>query len=172
VEVKEVQIVMPDGLEVPAEVVYKDIDQDLAFIRAKADSKEFASAKFKAIDLKDSVKTDIAEETISLGRADEVLGRQPSVACGQVNVILSKPHLFYRISGAGLGTPTFDADGKLIGIGVVHRLGNKGSVPVVMPAADIVAIAEQAKNAKPIAAEKADKVDKADKSEDKSADKK
>jgi S1-C subfamily serine protease len=150
---KDVQIVMPDGTEVPAEVVLKDMDLDLAFIRAKASSKEFASAVFKPVDLKDNAKAIIAEETVSLGRMDEVFNRQPAVFCGQVNSIVTKPRQYLRVGSAGVGTPTFNTDGKLIGIGVLRRMQGKGVVPAVMPATDILDIAEQAKNAKPIAIE-------------------
>lgn len=144
---KEMEVIMPDGTEVPADVVMKDADLDLAFIRIKTDSKEFKGQSLSAIDLKQAAKAAIAEEVVSLGRADEVLGRQPTVLCGQVSVILKKPREFVRVTSANLGTPTFDLDGKLIGIGVSRRMANKSSVLVLIPAADIGEIAEQARNA-------------------------
>ena len=143
---KEVKIIMPDGVEVPAEVVMKDIDLDLAFLQAKADSKEFAEAVFKPVDLKDSAKVSIADEVVSVSRVDEVLSRQPAVLNGQVNVLVKKPREFIRASSAGVGTPTFNLDGKLVGIGVV-RSSKERRVVVLMPAADIEEIAEQARNA-------------------------
>jgi S1-C subfamily serine protease len=135
---KEMEVIMPDGTEVPADVVMKDADLDLAFIRLKTDSKEFKGQSLSAIDLKQAAKAAIAEE---------VLGRQPTVLCGQVSVLLKKPREFVRVTSANLGTPTFDLDGKLIGIGVSRRMANKSSVLVLIPAADIGEIAEQARNA-------------------------
>jgi len=144
---KEVKIIMPDGVEVPAEVVMKDVDLDLAFLRAKSDAKEFKDATFKAVDLKDSAKVGLAEEVVSISRADDVLNRQPTVYNGQVNVLVKKPREFIRASSGGVGTPTFNLDGKLVGIGVLRSSKDKRSVSVLLPAADVEEIAEQARTA-------------------------
>lgn len=144
---KEVKIIMPDGAEVPAEVVMKDVDLDLAFLQAKRDAKEFKEAEFKAVELKDSAKVEIAEEVVSISRADEVLNRQPTVYNGQVNVLVKKPREFIRASSGGIGTPTFNLDGKLVGIGVVRTSKERRSLAVLLPAADVEEIAEQARAA-------------------------
>jgi len=145
--IKEVQIIMPDGVEVPAEVVMKDTDLDLAFIRAKADSKQFKSAKFVPIDLENSAKAVMAEETITLMRADEVLNRQPSVVRGQVTVLVSKPREFIRATSGAPGTPTFNTDGKLLGIGTVRFMQNRQATAVLLPAADVQEFTDLAKTA-------------------------
>jgi S1-C subfamily serine protease len=144
---KEVKIVMPDGAEVPAEVVMKDVDLDLAFLQAKRDAKEFNDAQFKAVDLKDSASVVIAEEVVSVSRTDEVLNRQPMVYNGQVNVLVKKPREFIRASSGGIGTPTFNLDGKLVGIGVVRTSKERRSLAVLLPAADVEEIADQARAA-------------------------
>lgn len=144
---KEVKIIMSDGAEVPAEVVMKDVDLDLAFLQAKRDAKEFKDAEFKAVDLKDSASAVIAEEVVSISRTDEVLNRQPMVYNGQVNVLVKKPREFIRASSGGIGTPTFNLDGKLVGIGVVRTSTERRSVAVLLPAADVQEIAEQARAA-------------------------
>lgn len=145
--IKEVLIIMPDGVEVPAEVVMKDTDLDLAFIRAKADSKQFKSANFVPIDLKDSAKAVMAEETITLMRGDEVLNRQPSVVRGQVTVLVSKPREFIRATSGAPGTPTFNTDGKFLGIGTVRFVQNRQPTAVLLPAADVQEFTELAKTA-------------------------
>jgi len=145
--IKEVQIIMPDGVEVPAEVVMKDTDLDLAFLRAKTDSKQFKSAKFVPIDLKDSAKAVMAEETITLMRADEALNRQPSVVRGQVTVLVNKPREFIRATSGAPGTPTFNTDGKLLGIGTVRYVQNRQATAVLLPAADVQEFTELAKAA-------------------------
>ena len=145
--IKEVQIIMPDGVEVPAEVVMKDTDLDLAFIRAKADSKQFKSANFVPIDLKNSAKAVMAEETITLMRGDEVLNRQPSVVRGQVTVLMTKPREFIRATSGAPGTPTFNTDGKLLGIGTVRFVQNRQPTAVLLPAADVQEFTELAKTA-------------------------
>lgn len=174
VDIKEVRIILPDGEEVPADVIFKDTDLDLAFIRARADSKQFKSAKFIPVDLKNSAKAVIAEETVTLMRADDVLNRQPSVARGQVTVLVSKPREFVRVTSAAPGTPTFNMDSKLLGIGTVRIVQGKQPTVVLIPASEVVELAEQAKNAKakPVEKEekkpeKTEKSDKADKTESK-----
>ena len=167
VVIKEVLIIMPDGVEVPAEVVMKDTDLDLAFIRAKADSKQFKLAKFVPIDIKDSAKAVMAEETVTLLRADEVLNRQPSVVRGQVTVLVTKPREFIRATSGAPGTPTFNTDGKFLGIGTVRFVQNRQPTVVLLPAADVQEFAELAKTAAAKPDSKSDSKD-ADKSETKS----
>jgi S1-C subfamily serine protease len=144
---KEVKITMSDGVEVPAEVVMKDVDLDLAFLQARSDAREFKEAVFKAVDLKASAKVSIADEVVSLSRADDLLSRQPVVYNGQVNVLVKKPREFIRASSGGTGTPTFDLDGRLVGIGVLRSDKERRSAVVLIPAADVEEIAAQARSA-------------------------
>jgi len=152
VTLKEVKVVLQDGTEIPAEQVMKDADLDLAFFRVKADSKEAKDVTFKALDLNDSGKVKLSEEIITLSRTEEILNRVPSVTRGQVMSITEKPRTFVRASGAQLGCPTFNLEGKLIGIGVSRFMRGKSSVLIVLPAADVQEIAQQAAKAKPLAA--------------------
>lgn len=169
VNIKEVQIILPDGEEVPADVVFKDTDLDLAFIRAKAESKQFKLAKFIPVDLKNSAKPVIAEETITLLRADDVLNRQPSIVRGQVTVLVTKPREFIRATSAAPGTPTFNTDSKLLGIGTVRFVQGKQPTVVLIPSPDVLKLAEEAKvaKAKPVEKEEAkpEKTEKSEKSE-------
>jgi len=146
---KEVKVIMPDGTELPADVVMKDADLDLAFLKPKPDSKEAKGVVFKAIDLKDSATGGIADEVVTVSRADEVLNRQPGVQRGQIIAVTQKPRTFYRATGMDHGCPTFSIEGKLLGITVNRHVKDKPPVPVILPAADVLEIAEQAKNAKP-----------------------
>lgn len=147
---KEFKVVMPDGAEIPAEIVMKDADLDLAFIRIKTTSKEAKGVTFKALDLKDGAPGNVAEDVITLWRMDEVLNRVPSVARGQVTAVTKKPREFLRATGATQGCPTFAVNGKLVGIGVTRSIKTKPPQVVIMPAADVLEIAEQAKTAKPV----------------------
>ena len=147
---KEVRIIMPDGTEIPAEVMLRDVDLDLAFIRPKPGAKEAQGVSFKAIDLKNSHKAGVAEEAIALGRMDEVLNRVASVSVGQVTAVTRKPREFVRATSAQPGCPVFAVDGKLMGIGAVRFVRSKGSSVVLIPAPDVLELAEQAKAAKPV----------------------
>ncbi len=147
---KEVKIILSDGTEVPADVVMKDADLDLAFLRPKPDAKETKQASFKPLDLKSNSTAALSDEVVTLSRSDEVLNRQPSVHRGQIVCVTEKPRTFYRVSGAMTGCPTFALDGKVLGIAVNRFMKDKNTVTVVLPASDVLEIAEQARNAKPI----------------------
>ena len=81
---KEVRIILPDGTEVPADMVMKDADLDLAFVKPKPDSKEAKGVTFKAVDLKNSAGGNITDEVVTVSRMDEILNRQPAVQRGQI----------------------------------------------------------------------------------------
>lgn len=146
---KEVKLIMADGTEVPTDVVMKDADLDLAFLKPKSDSKEAKSVTFKAIDLKKSAPADVADDTVTIWRMEEVMNRKPAVMGGQVFAVTQKPRTYVRVSNAIIGCPTFAMDGKVIGIGVIRSAREKGAVVIVLPAADVLEVADQAKAAKP-----------------------
>ena len=149
---KEVKLILGDGTEIPSEVVMRDADLDLAFIKPREGSKELKGVKFQALDLKEVASANVTDDVVTLGRMDEVLNRTASVTLGQITAVTRKPREFLRASGAAAGCPTFTTDGKLLGIAVIRSIRGKGSYTVLVPAADVLEIAEQAKNAKPAAA--------------------
>jgi len=151
---KEVRIIMPDGTEIPAEVVMRDADLDLAFLRIKAGSKESKGVEFKPIDLKSAAPVSVADDIVTIGRMDEVLNRAPSVTRGQITSITKKPREFLRATSANPGCPTFAMDGRLVGIAVNRFVRGKSSYTVLIPAEDVLEIALQAREAKPAAEEK------------------
>lgn len=152
VTLKEIKVVLQDGTEIPAEQVMKDADLDLAFFRVKMDSKEAKDVTFKALDLNESAKVKLSDDAITLSRTEEILNRVPAVTRGQVTSITEKPRTFVRATSAQLGCPTFNLDGKLVGVGVSRYMKGKSSVLIVLPAGDVQEIAQQAAKAKPLAA--------------------
>jgi len=158
---KEVKLILGDGTEIPSEVVMRDADLDLAFIRPREGSKELKGVTFQGLDLKNGATANVADDVVTLGRMDEVLNRVPSVTRGHITSVTRKPREFLRASGAALGCPTFLADGKLVGIAVNRTIRGKGSHTVLIPSGDVLEIAEQARNARstPAAERKPAKVD-------------
>ena len=160
-EIKEIKVITADGSEVPADLVLKDEDLGLAFVKVRMDSDEAKGVEFPAIDLADSRKGELLDDCIALGRMDESLNREASVQTSEISAITTRPRTFYRVGGSSVGTPVYLGDGKLLGISVV-RSPKGGSTdgqiqlsPVVLPASDVAKIAEQAKDAQPApAAEK------------------
>lgn len=164
---KEVKIILPDGSEIPADVVMKDADLDLAFLRPKPDAREAKDVKFTYVDLKESGTAGLADQVVSLARADEILNRQPQVGRGQVVTVTKRPRQFLRVNNATPGAPTFDMEGKLLGLGINRSTRERGPITVVLPTADVLDIAEQARDAKPIIQEEPSKAEEEEKDEDK-----
>lgn len=146
---KEVKIILADGTEIPAELVMRDIDLDLAFVKPKPGAKEAKGITYQSLELKNGAQSGVTDDAITLSRTDEVLNRAPSVTRGQITSITRKPREFLRATGASLGCPTFASDGRLIGIAVNRTVKGKSSYTVLIPAADVLEIAEQARAAKP-----------------------
>lgn len=165
--IKDVKLIMPDGTEIPADIVMKDTDLDLAFIRARADAPETKAASFKAVDLKDNAPGAVLDEVVALGRMGENFGRQPSVVTSLVTSETKKPRRFLRVPTEVIGGPVFASDGKVIGITVLRRTrseniaqsGQVAMLPAVLPASDIQPVAEQAAKAKAPTEDKSESTD-------------
>lgn len=151
---KEVKIIMADSTEVPGEVVLRDADLDLAFIRPKAGSKEAEGLTYKAVNLKEAGTSGPTDTVIIVARQNEILSRVPTVIIGQAMAVTKKPRAFLVVNGAEKGCPTFTENGKVIGIAAVRFVKGKGTALVIVPAADVLEIAEQARSAKPEKTEK------------------
>lgn len=160
-EIKEVKLITPDGSEVPADLVLKDEDLGLAFVKVRADSEEAKGVNFKAVNLEDSSDGEVLDECIAIGRLDDTFDRTNCMVTSEIIGKAVNPRLVYRTQDQTVGCPVFLASGKLLGISVIPKVskltdasGQLQISPIVLPAADVAKIAEQAKAAKaPAAAE-------------------
>lgn len=152
-EVKEIKVITADGTEIPADLVLKDADLGLAFIKVRSESDEAKGVEFKAVDLADSAKGELLDDCIVLGRHGESFNRETSLNATEISGVTTKPRTFYQINGDKIGCPVFLSTGKLLGFSVVRKQsGSTGPdiriAPVVLPAADIAKVIPQAKEAK------------------------
>ncbi len=150
-EITDVKILLAEGKEIPAKVILRDRDLDLAFIRPT----EAPAEPMASVDLTQDTAPEVLDEVVVLGRLGDVGNRAPSVALDRVQSIVTKPRTFY-ITGintwmAGLGCPVFSLDGKAVGVLVVRSIPGGGSggfggdsMPVVLPCDDILEVAKQA----------------------------
>jgi S1-C subfamily serine protease len=152
----DVKIRLSDGREVQATIALRDEDLNLAFIRpTTAPDKAFV-----AINLADGAEPAMLDEVVVLGRLGRVGGWVPAAALREIGGIVSKPRTFFVLSGetAGVGTPAFLPNGKIVGILTLRQIANDrpsafaamngpeglGLLSVVLPAADVLDIAKQA----------------------------
>jgi S1-C subfamily serine protease len=152
-EVTDVKIRLDDSTELPAQVVLRDRDFDLAFVRPNTKPE----TALVAIDLKNSGTASVLEQVISLNRLNKAANRAYSASVERISAVVQKPRTFYIPDGAvtstSLGCPAFLADGRVLGLFVMRAVGSSGSdrpnaTPIVLPAGDVLKAASQVPEAK------------------------
>ncbi len=157
----EVRMLLPDGSELPAQVVLRDKDLDLAFVRPS----EKPPRPMLAIDLSKEGKPAMFDELLFLGRMGVLGGRVPSASIYRVEAVVLKPRSYYLIDqnavSGRLGSPAFTMDGRVAGILLLRAMDTQeggtgplemvfggisrlGLYPVILPAGEIAAVAKQA----------------------------
>lgn len=145
---KEVKLILSDGEEVPGDVVLKDEDLDVAFIRPDPASDEFKAAKWSPVRLiPPPAEPQVLDEVVILERFGKDLGRKASVNFARIVTILTKPRNFYVVNDNNAGTPVYDLKGNLLGIFVRRIFEKSAATPVIMPVKDLVDLAKQAETA-------------------------
>ena len=155
-EPSELKMRLPDGRELPAKIVLRDEDLDLAFIRPTTKP----ATPLVAIPLSDSAVPALLDQVVVLSRLGRVGGWAASAALAEISSVIEKPRTFYVLGGAlaGMGTPAFSTSGKLVGLLTLRQVdpgrssmfsmmgGTEamGLLPVILPAADVLEIARQA----------------------------
>lgn len=151
VDFKEVKLRLANGEEVPARFVLKDADLDLAFMAPEADA---GGRQFAHVALEQAADGAVLGTYFSLGRAPKSLQRVPLVRVSEVTGVVEKPRRFFLMTDQSTGTPTFDPEGRILGVTVQNFANGRPTGMVVLPAADIADMAKQAAavQAKPAAA--------------------
>ncbi len=161
----DVKMRLPDGDEIPATLVLKDPDLDLAFLLPEKKEGE-PLPKFSPMKLDPKAKAQVLDRIVLLGRYGKALDRQPSVSLARVSAVIRKPRTFYVVgasplAGGSVGTPAITIDGKALGINLMRKGPKSGGMSgmlsgdiagVVLPSEDVLEIAQQAlakKDAKP-----------------------
>jgi S1-C subfamily serine protease len=156
-EPSDVKLRLSDGRELPARIVLRDEDLDLAFLRPTAKPDK----PLVAINLADEGKPGMLDSVVVLTRLGRVGGWTPAASLQTIGAIIEKPRTFYVIetgSAGGMGTPAFTPSGKVVGLltmrsiqtgrtGMFSMVGGSeglGLLPVILPAADVRDIAQQA----------------------------
>ncbi|MDH4180198.1 MAG: serine protease, partial [Armatimonadota bacterium] len=90
-QVTDLKFVLPEGKEIPAKVVLRDRDLDLAFIRPVA----LPDQPFVAVDLAQSAQPQIMDEIVVLGRLGDVANRELRLALDRITAVVTKPRTLY-----------------------------------------------------------------------------
>ncbi len=156
-EVTDLKMLLDDGTEVPAEIVLRDKDLDLAFIRPKTKP----ASPMAAVDLSKSAPAQLLDEVITLNRLNSAAGRAYAASVERITAVIQKPRTFYipdsTMTATTLGSPAFALDGKVVGVVVMRAVSAKGGgsrnyrdnmTSIILPAEDILKAAKQAPEAK------------------------
>ena len=140
-EVLESKIILNDGTEVPAKVVLKDADLDLAFVKPDEPQKDMAH-----VTLCPDCKPEILDSVISVTRLDLEANRTVVIKSGSIGGIIEKPRKYYVGASSNPGLPAFNKDGKCFGL-FLRRMGTSGPTggPVILPAEEILTAVKQLK---------------------------
>lgn len=150
----EVLLLMPDGSEVPAQILLKDNDLDLAYVLPTANEGNkgnFKAATFPFVSHKKGAfaPPKVLDAVVSMSKLNRNLYRQSTLRRGWVNAVIEKPRQYYVIENTNPGTPVFDKSGKWLGVVVYKIEQGQPSAIVTLPAKDILEIAEQVRTRTP-----------------------
>jgi S1-C subfamily serine protease len=156
-EVTDIRILLNDGTELPSEIVLRDKDLDLAFIRPKAKP----GSPMAAVDLTKSAPAQLLDQVITLNRLNSAAGRAYAASVERVSAVIQKPRTFYipdsTMTSTTLGSPAFALDGKVVGVLVMRAISATGGgsrnyrdsmTSIILPAEDVLKAAKQAPEAK------------------------
>ena len=145
-ELSDIKLLLHDDTEVPAEVVIRDVELDLAFVRPLV--KPEAALPF--VDLSDSGDVELLDRILTINRLGRVANRVYSASFESIDAVVEKPRRYYipgnDPTSTTAGCPSFRLDGKIVGVFVLRAIsaeaGNAGRrdnvMPIILPAADIL----------------------------------
>ena len=144
----EVLLLMQDGTEVPAKLLLKDTDLDLAYVLPiKEKGEKHEKRTFSHVPRSSKTKGPLPlDEVVSLGKLGRNLYRQSTLRKGWVNAVIEKPRKYFVIENTAPGTPVFDKEANWLGIVVYKMDRGRPSSIVTLPADDIDEIAEQVRS--------------------------
>ena len=159
-ELSDVKLLLDDGTELPADIVLRDKDLDLAFVRPVTKP----ASPMMALDLSKSATAQVLDQVITLNRLGKAAGRAYAASVERISAVVQKPRLFYvpgsEMTSTTLGSPAFSLDGSVLGVFVMRSVSQKGGgmgmfnfrpqglTTIILPATDILKAARQAPEAK------------------------
>ncbi|HVF84470.1 MAG TPA: serine protease [Abditibacteriaceae bacterium] len=143
-----VKILTANGTEVPAKVVLRDRDRNLAFLRPLQKPK----TPFVAVGFARGGMARIGDSVYILGRLGKNGSRQNSITSERLVSVITRPRLMYVVLPnmyTALGNVVFNESGQPLGLLTMRTVLKSGDtpLPIVIPAADIMEIARQAPQA-------------------------
>lgn len=151
-EVSDLKIMLADGTEIPAEIVLRDKDLDLAYLRPKTKP----ASPMTAVDFTKAAPAQVLDEVVALNRLGTAASRAYSASVERVAAVVQKPRTFYipdsTMSATTMGSPAFLMNGDVVGLFVMRAVSSTGGranlTAIILPADDVLKGAKQAPEAK------------------------
>lgn len=149
-----VKILLAGGTEIPAKVVLRDKDKNLAFVRPL----KKPSVKLSGISFDSSAGAQIGEPVYLLGRQGKTASRALALRIERVTSVMDKPRRFYVLgetSASAVGFVAFNEKGQPLGLLTLRfPIGkarySESNLPVIIPTRDVLEVARQAPQAKDV----------------------
>lgn len=145
-QISDIKLLLFDNTEIPAEVVIRDVELDLAFVRPLAKP----AAPLAFVDMQANQGTvELLDRVVTLNRLGRVANRVFSASFEYIDAVVEKPRTYYipgnDPTSTSQGSPVFTLDGKVVGLFVLRAIsadagagGRRNNVlPIILPARDI-----------------------------------
>jgi Trypsin-like peptidase domain len=139
---RDLRLVLGDGTELPAKIVWKDADHDVALLAPV--TPPAANQTLTCVNLNEAPAAAIVLGTyFSVSRTNDAMHRTPVVQPCTVVGIAERPRRMLLVNTDTVGCPVFDLQGRTLGICLRLMVKNEYSGVVVIPSSDIVDIENQ-----------------------------
>jgi S1-C subfamily serine protease len=150
-QIKDITVILPDKKEIPAKIVLRDTDLDLALLQPIEKTDE----PLAFIPMKDGGAPKILDQMILLSKLGSSANYTALAVPARVVGIITKPRTWYVLNISpdmgDLGAPVFDIDGALVGFVLLKvdvaaqaapfemlmRSGGFDILPVVLPVNEV-----------------------------------
>lgn len=152
--VTSVKIITMSGVEIPAKVVLRDKDLNLAFVRPlKKPQVTLSGVNFQSI-----ASSQIGDPVYLLGRLGKTGNRSLEARTERIVGVMDRPRRFYVLdafNGIYAGNVAFNERGQVLGLLTLRVPVGKArdsdtSLPIIVPARDVWEIARQAPQARDV----------------------
>lgn len=154
-EITDLKILLPDGTDMPAEIVLRDRDLDLVFLRPK----DPPPRPMACVDLEKSATAEVLDPVVTITRLGRAAARAHAASFERIAAVVKRPRLFYvpddTITTTTLGSPAFAMDGRVLGLCVMRTSAGTSEgmsilsmqadaqAAIILPAADVLKVAQQ-----------------------------
>ena len=136
-EITDLTLINAAGIEFEAKLLVHDKELDLAYIAVDPKGRNASKWKDQIVDISSDPELEHFDQTINISRYAEHFDFQTAVTVGTVSAIIDKPRKFYQVLNSSMSAPSFNAQGKFIGITISKtstETTNQTSTPVTVPA--------------------------------------